>query len=251
MRGVDVRSIQAASVAVLLAAALLVAGCGQNPAQPEAASGSSVPPAAEAGNGISDKSIEEIFTAAEAALRSADSVRVRMDMKDAGQVLRGDLELAANGDISGWIELDGVRVNTIVVDGEVYVRSREAMQRELGADAARAYGDRWIKQTKAQAREAASYTSQVTVEGFADLFGKLDASAFTRKGVETVDGQLVVRLKGVDSILDVMATGEPYPVRVKGTDKNGEAVSMELSDYGKDFKIKAPADPIDLNKLPG
>lgn len=246
------RSIQAAWVAVLLAAALLVAGCGQNPAQPEAASGSSVPPAAEAGNGISDKSIEEIITAAEAALRSADSVQVSMDMKDAGQVLRGDLKLAANGDVAGWIEQDGVRVNVIVIDGEMYARSREAIERELGADAARAYGDRWIKQTKAQARKTASYTSQLTVERFADLFGKLDASLFSRKGVETVDGQPVVRLKGDDSsILDVMATGEPYPVRVKGTDTNGEPASMEFSNYGKDFKIKAPANPIDPDQLQG
>jgi hypothetical protein len=247
------RATKAALAAAFLSAALLMAGCGQigsrSGADPGTAGGGPAAPEAQAGNGIVEKSPEEIIAAAESALRSAESVRVKFDMDDAAGTMKGDLKLSESGDVSGWLEEEGLRINVILADGVVYFRSRELWEREI-PEAAEFIGNRWVKVPPSDVEDMSAITKDLTIKGLAKkLFEELEPPTFVSKREETVGGQRVVRLKGGDGFLDVMATGEPYPVRLEGTAVDeSEDGFVRFSDYGVDFKIKAPANPIDPSK---
>jgi hypothetical protein len=255
-RKLQMRTTKAALGAAFLSAALLIAGCGQSGSQsgtdPATAGGASPAPEGEAGNGISEKSPKEIFEAAEAALLAVESVRVKMDVTDAGNVIKGDLKLTKDNDMSGWMEQEGVRMNLIVKDGTVYLRSRELWAQE-SAEAAELFGNRWVMMDPSTVKDMGTLTDVLSIKALTkSIFDELNKPAFLSKSEETVGGQQVVRLKAVDGFIEVMATGEPYPVRLDGkTIGKDEGGSIRFSDFGKDFKIKAPANPLDPTKLGG
>jgi hypothetical protein len=249
------RTTKAALAAAFLSAALLIGGCGQGGSQsgtdPGTAGRASPAPEGKAGNGISEKSPDEIITAAGSAFRSAESVRVKLDLNDAGKLRKGDLKLTQSGDMSGWMEEDGLRMDLIVTDGTVYIRSRDLWEQEA-PEAVELFGNRWVKVPVTDAKEMAPFTEDLTIKGLAKLFDDLDPPTFVRKSEETVAGQPVVRLKGSGGLVDVMATGEPYPLRLEGkaVGENEES-TIRFSNYGENFKIKAPANPLDPSELGG
>jgi hypothetical protein len=246
------RTTKAALAAAFLSAALLIAGCGQigsrSGTDPGTAGGGPAAPEAEAGNGIAKKSPEEILAAAASAFRSAKSVRLKMDGKDEGETIKADMKLTQSGDASGWIELDGLRMNIILADGGVFLRGRELWEREA-PEAAEFIGNRWVKVPPSDVKDMLPVTKDFTIKGFAKIFEEVDALGSISKREETVGGRPVVRLKDGDGFLDVMATGEPYPVRFDWITTDGsDGGSASFSDYGVDFKIKAPANPIEPNR---
>jgi hypothetical protein len=239
-----------ALAAACVAAALLVGGCA--PSGGGDAGSAAGQSGGNAEEGIASKSPADIVKAAQDALQAATSVRFKMDAVVDGEKMKADIKFD-NKDTAGWMEVDGLRMDLILVDGTTYFRSPDLLREMADPQAADVIGNRWILMSEEMAGDMKEFTDEFTLAGFAKMFKELEPPGLVSKTVETVDGQSVVRLKGLDGYVDVMATGEPYPVRLEGSasadaSNNG---SMTFSDYGEDFGIKKPANPLDLAKIQG
>ncbi len=171
---------------------------------------------ATSASGIAARSPEEIARAADAAFRSAHSVRARVLGAAAEGTGPLDLTLTGTG-ARGWVTPpSGVRVDVVATSGSVYLRGRGFWARHGGVALAAAFGDHWVRVESAKAGKGAPFARYLTTGGFAEGFlGLLRApGALDSKSPTMVAGQPAVRLRSTAALGDVAATGKPYPLRL-------------------------------------
>lgn len=186
-----------------------------------------------------------ILAEARKALANARSVHVKGTIIVKHERMSLDLRIApesATGRITGPVKGRMVPIGIRMVDGKVYIRSRQLVRLVGGAEAAAAIGNRWISSSE----NAAELTSFLTPKKFA-RFLKLEKGQKVSKGkTTTVNGTPVIALTATDSVLYVATTGTPRPVRMAPSSRvRGQR--LDLTEYDVPFTVTAPPHVLDVS----
>jgi hypothetical protein len=188
-----------------------------------------------------------------ATVRSATSVRVRIVASPVsnGTPESADLGLFANGNMSGTLSLDRSKppVTIIEVSKVAYVLLTPAFLKNAAGSSAACNGQcgKYIKVTGA---EAASLVKDESLNKFAALFSDLRGEK--RIGVTTVNGEQAIVLKySGNMIVDVVASGPPYPLKISGNAGAGSSGLFEFSEWNSVPALTPPSasDLVDPAKL--
>ena len=224
------RRARVAAPVVLVLAALALNGCGDDPGT----------------NGVEKLSAGEVHRKAAAALASATSAHVKGTGVFEGHPVNIDLRISGTS-TSGALAAEGLRVEFTKIGATTYVKGSGPTLVRLGASpaAARLGANRWLKLG----------SKQVTLwEGFslgelADQLVHDDSPVERQVKQATLHGrQVVVLTQQNGSKLYVANTGRAYPLR--GDYKGPAPGRITFTEYGADFRISAPANPIDVAKRP-
>jgi hypothetical protein len=229
------------SSAVLLALTLAVAGtaaCGDEaaPASGGASAGSSAT-SGPATNGVDTLPTKQALAAATKAFLAADTVHLKGDVVDAGSTISIDLLQTKNGDASGTLGFDGMKLTILTIGTTGYISGDKAFWTEsVGADAYRQFKGKWMK-------------TDLTAPDFEELAHFADREQFAREVLptEAVGGERKT-VNGTPAFgftdnqggnFYVALEGEPYPVRLDGVD-GGSTVALDFLDYDEPVKLKPP-----------
>jgi hypothetical protein len=245
-----IRLLVAVPAAVLLAAA----GCGDDTT---AGSGSPAPTSSgssAAGQGVAALSADGILTKATAALRAADSVRIKGEGGTGAERFSIDLRYAGDNS-TGMLGVSGQTIELRKLGQTVYLKgSREFWTSNGGEAAAELLTGKWLKTPLSDKRFSGLYQLTDLREA---AKGILDPDGTITKGAEkTVNGVPCIGLvsSGKDGgTLWVATTGEPYPVRIEPSADSGEQGALDFTGYGESVTVEPPpADQVvDVSKLPG
>jgi hypothetical protein len=236
--------------AVAGGAVLALAACGASGGAggsgTSAASGTPSAPAS-APAGVSTPTGAEIA----AAVRSATSVRISGSVVNNGTAESLNLAMFTNGDMSGSVvENHQAPVTLIVVNKVAYVLLTPAFLKAAVGPSASCNGQ-CGKYIKATGSEAASLTKDLSMTSLLGNFtGGLNGAK--RIGTTTVNGQEAIEFRNPDgSILDIAASGPPYPLKASAGSKVDSAGTILFSEWNSVPPLTAPsasqlADPTKL-----
>jgi hypothetical protein len=215
--------------ALLVAAALAANGCGGETKT----------------NGLEKLSAAAVQQKAAAALEAAKSAHVKGTRVSDGDSVEFDLRIDGTSS-SGALRAEGVQLGITRIGNITYIKAGRRALKKLGVSRAvrRVGAGRWLKLGPQQV---------TNVEGFSlgDLARQLAKNHSPREPrVEqaTLDGRQVVVVSRQDgSRLYVANTGIAYPLR--GDYKGSVAGRLDFTEYGADFRITAPANPVDIAEL--
>ncbi len=232
-------------MAVALAAVTL-AGCQGDPAEPASPAVSSAP----ASNGIAALSADEILTRARAALTAAKSFRVKGEMVDSGETSQVDFKI--NGaDFAGTMLMGPIKVELLAVGEDKYMRGNEqfftsTMGEQQGKAVGQVLSSRWVSGADGDQ----TFTALFSVGTVDEI---LSVSGTAAKGEEKViDGVPAIGLTDSGSpgtILYIATIGEPYPVRMDIPDSVG-LVYSGIGEPITDIQPPAAGSVVDLNNVP-
>ena len=260
------------TTAVLLAGAVMLAGCKDNTSATSAVTGSAPaavplasasadpspapadPSPAPADNGVAALGPAAILKAAKAALTAAKSFHLQGKTNSGGETTGLDFKIDGT-DVAGKMTMGGADVELLSVGGQHYMRPSSKFWTKYGGGAkqgaaiAQLVGDRWV-------------TVPASDKAFGSLFTVTDVSELlkpdgkvTKGAVKEIDGTKAIGLAegGSDGgTLWVATVGKPYPLRLQGpTAADG---GLTFSDFGATFAdIKKPSatQVVDLSKLAG
>jgi hypothetical protein len=198
-----------AAIGLAAAGAMLLAGYGSSASF--ASSASSAPPRSPAATVAQMKS----------AVNAASSVHLAGVLRDGGRAVGLDIGLIRSGEFAGTITDNGVPLILTDAGGKIYVKATPAFLKELKVSPALCslMCGKYVELTAAQsAALAGDFTMQKLL---ASLTGKLPK--FANAGTTTVRGQPAQVLRAPDgSMLEVAATGTPYPLRAVAKRHNGQ-----------------------------
>jgi hypothetical protein len=228
-------SVRTGSLAILVAAAALLAGCGSSGAK---------------SNGEAQKTAAQVTTDTVAAATAASAVHVAGSIMSSGTALTLDLTIVKGTGGSGTMSEQGLKFQLVRLGGKAYIKGSDAFYKKFaGASVAQLLHDKWLEGS-ATTGNLAALTSLTDI---AKLFnGALGAhDTLKNEGETTYKGQKVVAIKNVSKggTLYVAATGTPYPVAIVGTGSNGGAITF--GDWNKTVGITAPKGAINISKLSG
>jgi hypothetical protein len=222
----------------LLASALIIAllsGCGGSSSK-------------SSGNGIADKSANEILAATKVAADAATSVHVAGSIVSGGSPITLDMELLAGKGGRGKLSEGGLAFELIDTGGSVYIKGGSAFYKHIGgAAAAQLLQGKWLKAPA----KGSNFASLASLTDLHELVDSTLAShgTLTKGGTTSVDGQKVVGLtdntKG--GTLYVAATGPPLPLEI--TKSGSGAGKITFDRWSKPVTITAPANSIDVAQL--
>lgn len=231
----------AAVVAALLAA---VAGA----ATAVAVSGGHNTPKPVGGNGESQKSAQDIIGDAALAFAALHRVHVSGGAHVQGFDETYDLHVSDTG-TEGSLSLDGVPVQVILIDDDLYMRGRQFWDEIGGPGAGAAIGDRWVH-TTTDDPDVAKVRALLTLTGLQQIISQavMDGSG-TRGTPKKVDGVMAVPVQFSDAEIDVAVDGKPYPCHL-----HADAASIGTVDIAFDlFDVDRPAPqrpPGAIDRLP-
>jgi hypothetical protein len=207
---------------------LLAAGCGGGGSGP-------------ATNGEEKKPTRQIGNDAAAALKAARSVHIVGTSTDSGK--KTSLNLKFQGaDTAGTVTQDGHTVEIIKVGAMSFLKADRGYYQAQGVppQAAVLTADRWVKVPAS----SGSAFGDITLASFADQLasGPGDGGAVTQS---MLNGQKVVLVKASNGTAGYVAnTGAPVPLRLEKA--GADSGRFDFSEYGANFGIKAPAEPLEL-----
>lgn len=232
------------SVITLAGVAALLAGCGGG----DSAKPGSVGPT---DNGISVLAPDEALQRATAALKGAKSYRLKGNLDVDGTRMGLDFRVSGT-DLGGRLSVDDGKAELLSVAGQKYVQADKkfwvkAAGPDAGNNMVKLVGDKWAKVPEKN-------------KDFADVFSAANIDKLLKPGGTLTKGE-TKDIEGVKTIglvdksanggtLYVATTGQPYPIRVEGTDTAKDQIIF--SDFGATFDdLKAPpaAEVVDLEKL--
>jgi hypothetical protein len=192
-----------AGIGLAAVGAVLLAGCGS--------SGSSAP----------SRTPAETVAQMKSAVSGANSVHLNGVLRSSGRAVGLDIGLIKSGEFSGTITDNGVPLTLTDTGGKLYVKATPAFLKQLRVSPALCslMCGKYVELTTAQSGAlAGNFTMRKLL---ASLTGSLPK--FADAGTTTVRGQQAQVLRAADgSMLDVAATGTPYPLRAVGKGHNGQ-----------------------------
>jgi hypothetical protein len=223
-----------AMLLVLTLFGALLAGCG----------GSS----SSSGNGVAEKSPEEILAATKAATDKATSVHVSGSIVSDNSPISLDMQLLANKGGRGQLSENGLAFELIQVNGTVYIKGSAAFYKHIGGTAAaQLLQGKWLKAPASDADFAS--LSQLT-----DLRQLVDETltnhgSLTKSGTTTVNGQKVVGVtdKTKGGTLYIATTGKPYPIEISKGGSGGGKITFDS--WNSSVTLAAPKNAIDVTQL--
>ncbi|WP_147312463.1 hypothetical protein [Thermomonospora umbrina] len=202
-----------------------------------------------ADNGVAAESAEQILKDAVAALQRQRSFRLLGALRDGGDMTRMDLRIG-DRDLQGRMTLalkgKSVPVDVAVHGRDFYLRGRAIFEQVGGVEAAKLFGDRWLKNPPNT--ENAAFVGLFTPEALAKDLERMSAKA--TKGPRTLlNGRGVIGVADSDTVVYVATTGDPLPLRfsTRGEPLDGEG--FNLTEFGVPFTVTPPADAIDITKI--
>jgi hypothetical protein len=216
---------------LVVAASITLAGCG------------------DSDNGVADLAADEIVAEVLEAAEAAESVQVTGEMEVDGTELAFDMGFTADG-ATGTMTAEGVDIELLSVDGDVYMSGDADMWTTLAGDPAA--GALLANRRVLVPADDAAFED---FAGFADLAGFVDELMTTEgsvsKGEETeIDGQKVIGVISDDEggTLYVATTGDPLPIQLAAPE--GETGSLDF-DWDATVEVAAPDDEdvIDLTEF--
>lgn len=230
---------------VVLAALTGIAGCTERgpAATPSdtptpARHTASAAPAAR-GNGVEQLKPLEILDRARQASTAATSLRVRGRLRDGEQVI--GLDLRVQGDnATGWITMDGQRLDLIRTGSLVYLKGDKQFWTSAGGESAAELLDGKYLKFKADDKDFAdlaslTYLSQI----FSELPEPDDFTLATKGSPTKINGIPAIPVGDTtDAKLYVATEGKPYLLRLspgKGSDH------LDFLDYGVPANVRPPA----------
>ena len=197
-------------------------------------------------NGLENLPPAKVQRMAAAALESAGSAHVKGTGAPGGDAMTFDLRFDG-ASIAGFLETGGVRVAITRIGDDFYVRTGRQGLRMLGTPAStrRVAAGRWIKLGPEQITDWSGLALADLADQLSENAAPLDPGVTQAE----LDGERVVVVSQRDgSKLYVANTGAAYPLR---GDYGGTAAGrLDFTEYGADFHITAPEDPLDLSDLP-
>ena len=235
-----IRPVPAALAAVLVAGALISAGCGSSGA---ASSSSSTTTA----NGEASKTAAQVLGDAKAASQSASSVHISITGLS-GTVSGASLDLARGTGATGTLTFKGQPVDLVVVGGTTYFTGPAAFwtQATGSASSAKLFAGKWLKIPSATAASSVG-----DIKGLTDMttfFSGLLApnATLTNAGATTFRGAPAVKLtSATGGSLYVAATGQPYPLGISEPSAQGAAQGT-FTGWNAPVTVTAPAGAIAL-----
>jgi hypothetical protein len=201
-----------------------------------------------AGNGVANKSANQIASATSKAMNAATSYTYVGTVKENGTSATLNLSLSAAGDGQGSIDFAGQPVKLIKIGDTLYVSSNTAFWTTyVSADFATQVGAGWgsVSATDPDFEAFATlFDSGAIVSGFLSP----TANSFTKGKTSTVNGKPVIALgsKGKknksNGTIYVATTGQPYILKVSSSGSDGG--SLAFLNYNKAVTATAPANPI-------
>jgi hypothetical protein len=155
-----------------------------------------------------------------AAVNAASSVHLDGVLHNGGRAVALDMGLLRSGGFAGTIVGNGVPLTLIDTGGKVYIKATPAFLRELKVSSAvcSVMCGKYVELTGAQTRALAGNFTMRNL--LASLTGTLPE--FADAGTTTVNGRPARVLRASNgSMLDVAATGTPYPLRAIGKAHSG------------------------------
>jgi hypothetical protein len=155
-----------------------------------------------------------------AAVNAANSVHLDGVLHNSGRAVALDVGLLRSGGFAGTIVGNGVPLTLIDTGGKVYIKATPAFMREMKVSSAvcSVICGKYVELTSAQTRALAGNFTMRNL--LASLTGTLPE--FADAGTTTVNGRQARVLRASDgSMLDVAATGTPYPLRAIGKAHSG------------------------------
>lgn len=187
-------------------------------------------PAAEPG-------LADLVRSMQSAVRGAISVRVGGHLTQNGTVLRVDLGLRRNGDMTGVISQNSAPAQIVAVDGRIYVQATPGfLQQVAPAGSCAAVCGKWIQLTLAEAERVTGDLSMTNIMG---PLTSGQISMLTESGSTTVQGQPAWVLRAADgSTLDVSVGSQHYPLQATSAGSSPQVVR-----YSQWNKVPPPATP--------
>jgi hypothetical protein len=226
------------SIAAVVLAAALLAGCGSGKSEAQANGEASKPPA-------------RVLADAKAAASSASSGHVSGHIVSGGTPITLDLSIARGKGAKGSMSMSGLSFQLVRVGDTVYIQGSDEFYKHFaGSGVAQLLHGRWIKApaNKGQLAPLESLTD------IGKLFAKVGSShgKLANDGKTTYNGQQVVLIRDTsdNSKLYVAATGKPYPVALVGG-KQGQTGTITFSDWNEPVALAAPKNAIDISQFSG
>jgi len=253
----EISDVRPFRVLMAVSAAALVAACSDSTeppaAGPSAAASSS---SASAGADLASLPPKEILAKATAAIKAADSVRLKGGGTEEGQNFEIDMHYGSAGQAYGTITSSGQTIELRRVGQVVYLKADAAFwQATAGAEAAKLLGDKFLKAPLTDRRigQLASFIDKNTFVGeVLQPDGEL-AMGDTRdiRGTSAIGLVSKGGADGDNGTLYVAAEGEPYPLQLAPEAGSGETGSLDFLDYGEPVTVETPpaADTVDVTKL--
>ncbi|MEV1145987.1 hypothetical protein [Micromonospora sp. NPDC049799] len=208
-------------------------------------------PAETKDNGVAALAPNEALDRARTALKDAGSYQVKGSIVNDGDPIALDFRVRGD-DLAGQVTYEGATVQLLAVGGQQFIRPDEKFWEVssgagTGTEMAKLLGDRWVK-VPADDKDLDDMFGIANVDKMFEIDGTL-----TKGGTKDIAGVPTVGLvdggaKG--GTVYVATEGDPYPMRMEGTDANpGE---LTFSDFGAPFDdLKAPAEAevVDFEQL--
>lgn len=206
------RSIRVLAVALASGAVFVAGGCGSSAPAPVNSPASASDTAAAS---ASAPALQSLIAQIRVAITSASSVHEVGLIKMGSQAQGEDLSLTRAGGVSGTLTATGRPPVTMIATGQAdYVLLTPAFLQSLAGPPVTCPGrcGKYLMVSANLMKEVLSGTLSLGSEMQLPLDG---LHGLSRAGTATVNGQPVQVLHGPDhEVLDVAATGNPYPVRI-------------------------------------
>lgn len=222
------------ALAILVAFALLLAGCGSSGAK---------------SNGEAQKTAQQVATDALNAAVAATGVHVSGSIVSSGTPLTLDIRIVKGKGGTGEMSEQGLSFQLIRVGGKAYIKGSDAFYKKFaGAGVATLLHDKWLSGSAT----TGSLSSLTSLTDISKLFNGALGSHGTlkNKGETTYKGQKVVAIEDTakGGTLYVAATGTPYPIAIVGPN-NGKDGAITFDDWNKSVSISAPKGAVDVGSL--
>ncbi|MEU8590957.1 hypothetical protein AB0C59_28725 [Streptomyces sp. NPDC048664] len=228
------RSALVAAMCALVVAGTGLTGCGSG--DPDAGT-----------NGVGKLPAEQIQSRTRAAAKSAPTVRLSGTVVSNGGTFKLDMRLKGDGGTGSVTSKNGtfglLRVGEhlfLKADAAFWARQDGGSTDGGGSAAASKLGGKYVKvptSDPAYKRFSGFTDKGLLLDGLLTLHGALTTDGHHEQG-----GVPTIRItgdKGAGGTLDVSLKGRPYPLRLV---RAGNAGTLALSDWGKDFPLVRPPD---------
>ncbi|MFF2644745.1 hypothetical protein [Streptomyces niveus] len=206
-------------------------------------------------NGVGKLTAAGIEKKAKAAAESADAVRLSGTLVTDGQTYKLNMSLKEAGGTGSVSSETGGTFELLRVDDELFLKAKaefwshggdegdgkgkDGEPSEADSEAAEKLDDKYVKVPKDDPayEQLRGFTDKsVLLDGLLGLHGKRDKGDRAEiGGIRTI---AVNGSGGAGGSLNVSLEGTPYPLQMA---RAGDAGTLTLSDWGKDFPLKAPA----------
>lgn len=220
-------------------------------------------------SGEGAKSPRQIIQDVAGAIRSVHSYHLFGSAGTSGGMTRLDLRVANAQTLSGSLSEKGVTARLVLVGGGLYVQGQDFFRQFGGAQAASIVGDRWVRLPQSEASSLQSaFSAFGNTSTLASCLVSGTRNVSLTKSFPTVGGVQVIELRGDGGVLDVAASGPPYPVRLSGsgsgafvssdpacssgaTPGGGGSGAVNFDSWGAGVSVTPPPNPIDLSQVAG